>query len=131
MAVTRTYAVQGNGGLNFLVVMDMVGANSYAHDVDVTNAGDQTAGSLVTGDIYVCYYRRSIVLGVRRLSIQSRRNNIRNDDKSADGVSRRSPIRPWLVAQAATSLLTSPATLSSARPLFERVNQFNGGNSLR
>ncbi len=50
LTVTPTYSVQGSGGLNFLVMMDVAGASSSAHDVDVTNIGDQTSGSILTTD---------------------------------------------------------------------------------
>lgn len=50
MSVTPTYSVQGSGGLNFLVMMDVAGASSSAHDLDVKNSGYQTSGSSLTTD---------------------------------------------------------------------------------
>lgn len=47
MTVTPTYSVRGNGGTSFLVMMDVVGASSSAHDIDSANTGDQTSGSTV------------------------------------------------------------------------------------
>jgi len=52
MTVTPTYSNVGSGGLNFLVMMDVVGASSSPHDVDITNSGNQTSGtSLATNTI--------------------------------------------------------------------------------
>lgn len=52
MTMTPTYSVEGSGGLNFLVMMDVVGASASAHDVDAINVGLQIAGlSLTTGTI--------------------------------------------------------------------------------
>ena len=48
LTITPTYSGASSGGLNFLVVMDVAGASTSAHDVDVTNTGDQTSGSTLS-----------------------------------------------------------------------------------
>ncbi len=50
LTMTPAYSDVGSGGLNFLVMLDVTGANASAHDVDVTNSGDQTFGSTLTTD---------------------------------------------------------------------------------
>jgi hypothetical protein len=50
LTMTPAYSGASSGGLNFLVMMDVAGASSSAHDVDVTNAGDQTSGSTLSTD---------------------------------------------------------------------------------
>jgi hypothetical protein len=50
LTMTPAYSGASSGGLNFLIMMDVAGASSSAHDVDVTNAGDQTSGSTLTTD---------------------------------------------------------------------------------
>ena len=50
LTMTPTYSVQGSGGLNFLVLMDVAGASASAHDIDQTNVGDQTSGSTLATD---------------------------------------------------------------------------------
>jgi len=48
LTMTPTYSGPSSGGLNFLVMLDVAGANASAHDVDKTNTGDQTSGSTLT-----------------------------------------------------------------------------------
>jgi hypothetical protein len=50
LTMTPAYSGASSGGLNFLVLMDVAGASSSAHDVDVTNSGDQTSGSTLSTD---------------------------------------------------------------------------------
>lgn len=52
LTMTPTYSGPGCCGLNFLVMVDVAGASTSAHDVDVTKTGDQTSGStLSTGSL--------------------------------------------------------------------------------
>jgi hypothetical protein len=52
LTMTPTYSGPGCCGLDFLVIMDVAGASTSAHDVDVTKTGDQTSGStLSTGTL--------------------------------------------------------------------------------
>ena len=50
LTMTPTYSGVGSGGLNFMVMLDVAGANASAHDVDATNTGDQTSGSTLSTD---------------------------------------------------------------------------------
>jgi hypothetical protein len=50
LTMTPTYSGVSSGGLNFMVMLDVAGANASAHDVDQTNLGDQTSGATLTTD---------------------------------------------------------------------------------
>jgi trimeric autotransporter adhesin len=50
LTMTPTYSGASSGGLNFLVMLDVAGADASAHDVDQTNTGDQTSGVTLATD---------------------------------------------------------------------------------
>ena len=63
LTMTPTYTGPSSGGLNFLVMMDVVGASASAHDVDVTNTGDQTSGSTLSPNTITPTTANGLVVG--------------------------------------------------------------------
>jgi hypothetical protein len=63
LTMTPTYSGPSSGGLNFLVMMDVVGASSSAHDLDKTGVGNQTSGSNVATNTITPSTANGLVVG--------------------------------------------------------------------